>query len=91
MPTVSSLDLITTWHGEACAVIRTRRVLVLPFSAVPAEHAATEGEGDGSLAWWRRAHREYYARELAGTPYTPSDDMPVVCQYFDVVYPAPAA
>ena len=87
VPAVGSLDLVTTWEGEACAVIRTSRVEVLPFSEVPAELAAAEGEGDGSLAWWRRVHRLYYARELAGTPYTPSEDMPVVCQYFDVVYP----
>jgi uncharacterized protein YhfF len=86
VPTVGSLDLVTTWDGEACAVIRTSRVVILPFSAVPAEHAVSEGEGDGSLTWWRRAHHEYYARELSGTAYAVTDDMPVVCQYFDVVY-----
>jgi uncharacterized protein YhfF len=91
VPTAGSLDLVTTWDGEACAIIRTRRVAVLPFSAVSAEHAAAEAEGDGSLTWWRRAHREYYARELIGTPYAPSEDMPIVCQYFDVVYPESAA
>lgn len=87
MPIVGSLDLVTTWDGEACAVIRTSRVIVLPFVAVPPEHAAAEGEGDGSLTWWRHVHREYYTRELAETSYTPTDDMPIVCQYFEVVYP----
>ena len=91
VPTVGSLDIVTTWDGEACAIIRTHNVAVLPFSTVTLEHAAAEGEGDGSLTWWRRTHREYYARELAGTPYAPSDDMPVVCQYFDVVYPPSVA
>jgi uncharacterized protein YhfF len=89
VPAVGSLDLVTTWDGEACAIVRTCRVIVLPFSAVPAEHAAAEGEGDGSLTWWRRVHREYYARELADTPYAPTDDMPIVCQYFEIVYPDP--
>jgi uncharacterized protein YhfF len=91
VPTVGSLALVTAWDGEACAVIRTCRVVVLPFSAVSAEHAAAEGEGDGSLTWWRRTHREYYERELAHTPYAPTDDMPVVCQYFDIAYRDPAA
>jgi hypothetical protein len=72
---------------DACAIIRTREVVILPFREVPAEFAHAEGEGDGSLAWWRRVHREYYVRELAGTSYTPTDDMPVVCQYFDVAFP----
>lgn len=87
IPTVGSLDLITTWDGEACAVIRTSSVVVVPFSAVSADHAAAEGEGDGSLDSWRGTHREYYARELANTPYAPSEHMPVVCQYFEIVYP----
>lgn len=89
IPAPGALDLVTTWSGDACAIIQTRRVIVRPFSSVPAEHAAAEGEGDGSLAWWRDVHKDYYARELLGTPYTPSDEMPVVCQYFDVVYPLP--
>ena len=88
VPTVGSLDLVTTWGGDACAIIRTTRVEIVPFSEVSAEHAAAEGEGDCSLEWWRRTHSEYYARELAGTSYVPTDDMPVVCQYFDVVYPS---
>jgi uncharacterized protein YhfF len=90
VPVVGGLDLVTTWNGEACAIIRTTRVEIHPFVEVSAEHAIAEGEGDRSLAWWRNAHRAYYERELAGTPYTPSDDMPVVCQYFELVYPAGA-
>jgi uncharacterized protein YhfF len=87
IPEVGALELVTTWDGEACAIIRTTRVDVCPFALVSAEHAAAEGEGDCSLEWWRHAHRQYYARELADTPYTPTDDMPVVCQYFELVYP----
>ncbi|HEY6510735.1 MAG TPA: ASCH domain-containing protein, partial [Burkholderiaceae bacterium] len=53
---------------------------------VTAEFAATEGEGDGSLAFWRQAHAEYFARECAGIGRTPNGDMPVVCERFAVVY-----
>jgi uncharacterized protein YhfF len=88
VPTVGTLDIVTTWSGDACAIIKTRDVVILPFRDVPAELAQAEGEGDGSLAWWRRVHMAYYTRELAGTSYTPSDDMPIVCQYFDVVHRA---
>jgi uncharacterized protein YhfF len=91
MPLVGALDIVTFWNGEACAIIRTTHVSVVPFSAVSAEFAAAEGEGDGSLAYWRQAHWAYYTRELAGTRRVPSLDMPVVCQYFEVVYPKIAA
>lgn len=88
VPAVGALNLITTWDGEARAIIRTTRVDICPFSLVSAEHAAAEGEGDRSLDWWRRTHRAYYARELANSPYTPTHQMPIVCQYFELVYPA---
>ena len=89
LPAPNDLAIVTTWNGEACAIIRTTDVIIRPFCDVPAEFARAEGEGDGSLEWWRRAHREYYARELAGTPYQVSDDMPIVCQYFEVVHARP--
>jgi hypothetical protein len=54
---------------------------------VTEEHAQLEGEGDGTLASWRATHWPYYHRELDGTRYTPAEDMPVVCQYFEVVFP----
>lgn len=75
----------------ARCVIRTTRVDIVPFGAVTAAHAAAEGEADGSLASWRELHWAYYHRELAGTPYAPTADMPVVCERFKVVYPLPVA
>ena len=41
----------------------------------------------GSLESWRTVHWAYYQRELSGTKYAPTDDMPIVCQYFEVAFP----
>jgi uncharacterized protein YhfF len=90
LPRPGDLHVVTDWAGVAQCVIRTTRVEVVAFRDVSAAHAAAEGEGDGSLAWWRRVHWAYYQRELAGTPYTPAPDMPIVCERFEVVYPPPA-
>lgn len=65
-------------------MIRTTRVEIVPFDQVTAEHAAAEGEGR-SLDFWRRVHWPYYQRELEGTRYSPTKDMPIVCEYFEVV------
>ena len=51
------------------------------------EFAATEGEGDASLAFWRDAHWAAFSRELEGIGRSPQADMPVVCERFEVVYP----
>jgi hypothetical protein len=60
-----------------------------PFSLVDAAFAWDEGEGDRSLAWWQRAHRDFFQRqcERAGVPF--SEDLPVVLERFELVWPAP--
>lgn len=89
-PSAGDLEVVTSWNGIAQCIIRTTAVQIVRFSDVTIEHAAAEGEGDGSLAFWRTTHWEYYQRELAGTGYVPAEDMPVVLQYFEVVYPSSA-
>jgi len=87
LPSVGDLDIVTNWAGIAQCVIRTTGVQVVPFGEVSPAHARLEGEGDGSLQDWRATHWAYYQRALDGTPYVPTEDMPVVCQYFDVAFP----
>jgi len=87
LPAVDDLEIVTNWNGIAQCIIRTTAVRVVRFVDVTEEHARLEGEGGGSLEFWRAAHWTYYQRELKGTGYAPAEDMPVVCQYFEVVFP----
>jgi uncharacterized protein YhfF len=87
LPKPGDLHVVTNWSGEAQCVIRTTSVDVVPFNEVSADHAAAEGEGDRSLEFWRRVHWDYYHRELSGSPYMPREDMPIVCERFEVVFP----
>ena len=48
--------------GRAVAVIETITVGRRRFCDIDAEFAAVEGEGDGSLAFWRAAHEEYFRK-----------------------------
>lgn len=87
LPESGDLDIVTDFHGVAQCIIRTTAVSIVRFCDVTAEHATAEGEGDGSLDFWREVHWEYYQRELAGTKYVPTRDMPVVCQSFERIHP----
>jgi uncharacterized protein YhfF len=58
---------------------------------VTAEYASVEGEGDGSLDYWRAAHREYFTAVCARLGGEFNDGMPVICQVFHVVWPRAAA
>ena len=87
LPAPGDLSVITDYHGRACGIIRTTAVRVLPFRDVPAEFAAREGEGDGSLEYWRRGHWKFFSRELAAMGRTPDEEMEVVCEDFELVWP----
>ncbi len=86
IPRVGDLSVITDWEGNAKCVIRTLSVEIVPFEDVSEEFAATEGEGDGSLEYWRKGHWAYFSQELAELGREPVLDMPVVCERFEVVY-----
>ena len=87
LPQPGDFSIVTDWDGAAVCVIRTTAVEVVPFDEVSEEFAATEGEGDASLAFWREAHWAAFSRELEGIGRSPQPDMPVVCERFEVVYP----
>ena len=86
IPQPGDLSIVTDFDGNAVCVIETTRVDVVAFSSVSAEFAATEGEGDGSLEFWRRVHEAYFGRECRRIGRDPTPDMPVVCERFEVVY-----
>jgi uncharacterized protein YhfF len=88
LPVSGHLSIVERWSGEPVCIIETASVAVLPFEEVGPEFAATEGEGDGSLEYWRRGHRAYFGRECARIGRQPSASMPVVCECFKVVFPS---
>jgi uncharacterized protein YhfF len=84
LPRPGDLSIVTNWSGQPLCVIETLSVEVLPFSEVTADFAATEGEGDGSLAFWRDAHRKFFSRECAAAGREFSESMKIVCERFAV-------
>ena len=86
VPQPGSLSIVLDGAGEPRALLRTTAVEVLPFDQVGEEHAHSEGEGDGTLESWRREHEAYWRRGLSGGR-TFAEDMPVVCERFEVLYP----
>lgn len=86
LPKPGDLSVVTDWDGTPLCVIETRRVDIVPYEDVTAEFAATEGEGDGSLRYWREVHWDYFGRECARVGCEPSTRMDVVCERFEVVW-----
>lgn len=86
LPAVGALSIVLDGAGAPRALVRTTRVDVVPLGAVTAEHARLEGEGDRTLAGWRAEHeRLWRGAPPAGRELT--DDVPVVCERFRLLYP----
>ncbi len=85
-PRPGDLALILNGRGEPACVIRTTRVDVKPVTAVDAEFAFQEGEGDKTLAWWLDAHRAFWRREAEREGCSYSDDLDVCCERFELVW-----
>jgi uncharacterized protein YhfF len=87
-PKPGALSVVTNWHGKPLCVIETSSVAIVPFEEVSEDFAATEGEGDGSLRYWREAHWAYFGRECKRIGRAPSPGMPIACERFEVIYRA---
>ena len=81
------LNIVTDWAGNAMCIIETTHVEIVPFNQINADYAYLEGEGDKSLDYWMKVHKAYYQREAAEVGYTVTEDMPIVCETFKVVFP----
>jgi uncharacterized protein YhfF len=87
LPAPGDLSIITDFSGLAKCIIRTRSVEIMPFREVPAEFAYREGEGDRSLEHWRAGHWGFFSRELEEIGEQPTEEMEVICEEFEVVWP----
>ncbi len=85
IPRAGDIEIVVDHRNEPAIVTRITSVCVVPFDEVSAEYAAIEGEGDGSLDYWRDAHLAFFARECRRIGREPAENMPVVCSIFDVL------
>lgn len=86
LPRKGDLNIITNWNKVPQAIILTTKIELIKFSEITEKFAQREGEGDKSLAYWKKVHKAYYKREMQGHKEEFSKDMIIVCQYFDTIY-----
>lgn len=87
VPQAGDYSVILDSCGEAVCVIRNVQVRILPYRDVDGHQAFLEGEGDRSLRYWREVHERFFRQELAGYGLEFTEDIAVVCEEFEVMYP----
>lgn len=89
IPAQGDIEIVIDHLGMPVLVTRLTDVQVVPFVNVTSEYAAIEGEGNGSLEFWRRGHWAYFTRECARLGVEPSENMPVICSTFELLNVVP--
>jgi uncharacterized protein YhfF len=89
LPEAGSIEITVDHLNRPALITRNTSVEVVPFDKVTPEYAAIEGEGDGSLEYWRSAHWAYFGRECQRINRQPTQEMLVVCCVFELLHVLP--
>lgn len=87
LPQVGTLTVVLDGREQPICIIEATEVQIQPFNQVDARFAHDEGEGDRTLEYWRREHWQYFSRVLPKIGKQPTEEMLLVCERFQVVYP----
>ena len=86
LPKAGEYSVILDSRGDAVCIIQTTGVKVVPFNEVDDAFAYREGEGDRSLAYWRKVHEAFFSDCLKEIGAAFDETMDVVCEEFETVY-----
>ena len=73
-------------RGNPVCITETVEVTIRKYNEVDADFAREEGEGNLSLDYWREAHKNYFSRVLRKIGKEFSEDMPLICERFRLIY-----
>jgi uncharacterized protein YhfF len=86
IPQKGLITIALDGRGEPLCIVESVEVTVRNYNEVSADFASEEGEGDLSLDYWREAHKNYFSRALAKIGKEFSENMPLVCEQFKLIY-----
>jgi len=90
-PETGTVTIVVDGRGEPLCIVETVEVAVRNYNGVDADFAREEGEGDLSLEYWREAHRRFFSRSLPKIGMEFSEEMPLVCERFRLIYKSAAS
>ena len=85
-PFVDGYSVVTDYHGRPLFILRTTEINHVRFVDVGEQFARDEGEGDLSLEYWRKVHREYFERESKELGFEFDETDIVCCERFTLLH-----
>lgn len=85
VPCGGEVYIVEDTAEEPCAVIRVKDVKLIPFNQIDWDLARQDGENE-NLEDWQDKEREFFEDEADICGFDFTEDMPVVCEIFELVY-----
>jgi len=86
IPQKGLITIVLNGKDEPLCIVETTDVFIRKYNEVDADFARAEGEGDFSLKYWRAAHKRFFSRTLPKIGREFSEEMPLVCERFKVIF-----
>jgi 5-formyltetrahydrofolate cyclo-ligase len=86
LPKLGNYWIILDSKEKPRCIVKTIKVVTHAFKDVPEEVAKAEGEGDLSIDFWRKAHRDFFSQYLTDLGIENLDEAKVVTEFYQVVF-----
>ena len=86
LPAAGNYWIFLDGRNNPCCILKTLSVIFHRFKDIPEEIAKAEGEGDCSVAYWKKVHEELYTPYLKKWRIADLQNAEVVTEFFEVVY-----
>ena len=86
LPRVGDYWIVLDSRSRPRLLLKTVRVEINLFKKIPKRIAVAEGEGDLSVASWKRVHGRFYAPFLKKWGIENIDDAEVITEHFELVH-----
>ena len=88
LPAIGTKSIVTNFDGKARAIIEITKVDTIPFNQVSAAYAELDmGTNIEPLEKWKKAHWDFFASSMEEKGVQPTEEMLVVCEWFETVWP----
>ncbi|MDP5229833.1 MAG: ASCH domain-containing protein [Cellulophaga sp.] len=88
LPMKGTKLIVTDFNGKARAIIERKKVDTIPFNMISTAYAALDmGTNIQPLEKWKKAHWEIFANSLEQNGQKATDEILVVCEWFETIWP----
>ena len=84
-PVAGGYSVVTDSDGKPRVLLLTTSLKTLPYNQITEEETQYEGPNARALEVWRQIHWPYFSRALELKGKTPTEEMPVTLERFEVV------